>query len=588
MVLSWSLLPGLAGGGGGGSGGGGGGGARASSKAVYDFRLDEQDWDKVCWGRVDKAAARSLTHQLSRRAKWAAVLRAAAGPQGGGWAPDFTADEMTPGRLQALARVIDAEFFQGSFHRTLARRLGRPLMYRSAFLEPGSAPVGDAAMSAAVAGHAAEVAVAGHTAGVAVAPSRAVAGALAAAAAATAHPARCGCCNSSGNSSSSCGNSSSSGSSSSRGLAVLHRAAAAVAAPGARVPVTSLALSPAAFPSVAPTATSLLWQHSLHLHRRQQQQQQQLFATAAGAAAAASAPLGFRGQPSATSAAPAAAAAGAAAVADRGSHLLSFSLHSTSSSAASSSSSSPSSSLAPPSAASPPLLVCSARARSRRLRCGLPPPLVLVPPPAWEGNRGGGGGGGRRWQLTDKGRIRVLSPEPSEPPGGPGQVQQLGAQEVCGAGMRGGGRGGGRCGGLRRAAAGTGVVAAAGGAEAAAAGPVAAGGPSATYSHGQGSVTFWQQVWDSYSPSVGRPVRLDGVVCDTKLSWLAHTLGHEMLHALLFTMCSDTAAQAPKNMSYQGHGHNFLVLNWALYGHRGHVYEPAAGWRPAPAPPLRL
>eukprot|EP00198_Chlamydomonas_reinhardtii_P008257 XP_001697594.1 predicted protein [Chlamydomonas reinhardtii] len=161
--------------------------------AVYDFRLDEQDWDKVCWGRVDKAAARSLTHQLSRRAKWAAVLRAAAGPQ-------------------ALARVIDAEFFQGSFHRTLARRLGRPLMYRSAFLEPGSAPV-----------------------------------------------------------------------------------------------------------------------------------------------------------------------------------------------------------------------------------------------------------------------------------------------------------------------------------------------------------------WDSYSPSVGRPVRLDGVVCDTKLSWLAHTLGHEMLHALLFTMCSDTAAQAPKNMSYQGHGHNFLVLNWALY-----------------------
>ena len=39
-----------------------------------------------------------------------------------------------------------------------------------------------------------------------------------------------------------------------------------------------------------------------------------------------------------------------------------------------------------------------------------------------------------------------------------------------------------------------------------------------------------------------------------RLSWLAHTLGHEMLHALLFTMCSDTAAQAPKNMSYQVRG----------------------------------
>ncbi|GIL44209.1 hypothetical protein Vafri_1739 [Volvox africanus] len=40
--------------------------------------------------------------------------------------------------------------------------------------------------------------------------------------------------------------------------------------------------------------------------------------------------------------------------------------------------------------------------------------------------------------------------------------------------------------------------------------------PSATYQHSRGRVTFWRQVWSSYAPSVGRPMRLDGVVCTSR------------------------------------------------------------------------
>lgn len=78
----------------------------------YDFRLDAQDWSKVCWGRLPRAQGRSFAHQLARRAKWAAVLAAARTPSGGGWADTFDAADVTPQRLGALAACIDAEFFQ--------------------------------------------------------------------------------------------------------------------------------------------------------------------------------------------------------------------------------------------------------------------------------------------------------------------------------------------------------------------------------------------------------------------------------------------------------------------------------------------
>ena len=56
---------------------------------------------QVCWGRLPKGEARSSSHQLSRRAKWAAVLQRAGTPEGGGWAANFAPEDMTPQRLQA-------------------------------------------------------------------------------------------------------------------------------------------------------------------------------------------------------------------------------------------------------------------------------------------------------------------------------------------------------------------------------------------------------------------------------------------------------------------------------------------------------
>ena len=88
---------------------------------------------------------------------------------------------------------------------------------------------------------------------------------------------------------------------------------------------------------------------------------------------------------------------------------------------------------------------------------------------------------------------------------------------------------------------------------------------------GTGRVVVWRQSWD-HSPSVRHPVRVDGVVCTTKLQWLAHTLGHEMLHALLDGMCNAFACGAPCNRHNNGHGAAFVAANELIFGHRGFAY----------------
>ncbi|GIL44208.1 hypothetical protein Vafri_1739 [Volvox africanus] len=371
---------------------------RASSKARYDFRLDEQDWEKVCWGRLPKAQARSPVHQLSRRAKWAAVLRRAASPEGGGWEAEFRPEDMTPQRLQALARVIDREFFQGTFHLEIARRTGRKLSYYSgdvAELYGDAVPHGDAVMAAPGG--------TGHGSGVedVVVPlmTRRTGGG----------------CDYDGS-----------------------PVPAAVAAARGRVWIASR--NPRVV--VASGHHSDIWQAALKSHP----------GCGGVSANAASSETGI---------------ASRSPAADGG--------------------------------------------RRSWLRAWRRPPGQTC--------TGGAVSGG-----------------PSAPP----QTVEAGTAA-----------------------------------------------PSATYQHSRGRVTFWRQVWSSYAPSVGRPMRLDGVVCTSRLSWLAHTLGHEMLHALLFNMCEDFAREAPRNMSLEGHGHNFLMLNWYVLGHRGYTYNPK-GWRPPPPLPCRL
>ncbi|GLI70145.1 hypothetical protein VaNZ11_014955 [Volvox africanus] len=377
---------------------------RASLKAQYDFRLDEQDWEKVCWGRLSKAQARSPVHQLSRRAKWAAVLRQAASPEGGAWEAEFRPEDMTPQRLQALARVIDREFFQGTFHREIARRTGRKLSYNSgdvAELYGDVVPHRDAVMAA---------------------PG---------------------------------GTSHGSG--------------------GLDVPV-----------SLMTRCTGGGCDHN--------------------------------------------------------------------------------------SSSVPPVADADADADAwGRIWIATQNPLVLV-------------ASGRHsdiWQAALK-----------SPPGC-GVVRVIAASSKTGISSHSPAADGGRRGWLqawRRRRPGqdcTGGAVSGGAPDPSKDAETRAAAPSATYQHSRGRVTFWRQVWSSYSPSVGRPMRLDGVVCTSRLSWLAHTLGHEMLHVLLFNMCEEFAREAPRNMSLEGHGHNFLMLNWYVLGHRGYTYNPK-GWRPPPPLPCRL
>ncbi|GFR40337.1 hypothetical protein Agub_g879 [Astrephomene gubernaculifera] len=416
MVLSWSLNgPAAA-------------APAARSKPRYDFRLEDQDWDKVCWGHLPKSDARSLPHQLSRRAKWAAVLRAAARPEGGGWRADFRPEEVTTWRLQALARVIDQEFFQGSFHRAVTRRLGRPLLYQ-AVDKYGDQAVqrGETLVTSAVV------------------------------------------------------QSASSASSSS------------VAVPWATLPTATLASrrrSGLAPPLVVVRPTLLLPPPSV------------LNAVGGSVSATGSAGGGASGTSSSDCNDVAAAASG-------------------------------------------------------------------------------GGGEGKRWGWLGSLRLRRGS---GQQVGGPGGASGGTAVAVSassgGSGGRDGAKGGGRGGGGGRGKAAT----------AAAAVPVvsraATDGITATYSPNRGLVTFYRRAW-SHSPTLGQPIRLDGIPCTTKLSWLAHTLGHEMLHVLLRTMCGGFSRDAPQNMALEGHGYNFLMLNWYVLGHRGHVYD-TSGWRPPPPLPYRL
>ncbi|KAG2488464.1 hypothetical protein HYH03_012969 [Edaphochlamys debaryana] len=394
MVLGWSLTSSA---------------SRPSSDRQFDFRLDDQDWAKVCWGRVPKGEARSLPRLLSRRAKWAAVMRRAASPEGGSWRADFEVEDMTPWRLQALARVIDSEFFQGTFHRELSRRTRRRLSYVSADyrLEGAGAPTGDAVVSSYSS------------------PSS---------------------------------------------------ARERLAAKEWRLGVAPLVL--------------------------------------------------VRPQPPG----PAAPAPQAAAVQAQG-----------------------------------PGHGPGSSGGSGRECCE----------PAAQG------GGGRRWWQRGQQRDRGDGAE-----GPAGDAPQAGQAPVS--------------------------------------------GPSATYRHRTGEVILWREVWGSWLPSVGRPVRLDGVVCTSRLSWLAHTVAHEMLHAMLFSMCEPFAREAPANMSLQasqavgglfvwhgpggsgecspglwsppvshctalpptvalvldpqGHGYNFLMLNWYVLGHRGWTYSHQGLRPPRPLP----
>ena len=88
-------------------------------------------------------------------------------------------------------------------------------------------------------------------------------------------------------------------------------------------------------------------------------------------------------------------------------------------------------------------------------------------------------------------------------------------------------------------------------------------------------------------PSIARPVRSDGVLCSTRLDWMAHTLGHEMLHVALWTLCARGEQWRPGVWADEGHGPTFQRLNWHLFGHTDHEFA-VEGWKSVARPvPVR-
>jgi uncharacterized membrane protein YgcG len=64
-----------------------------------------------------------------------------------------------------------------------------------------------------------------------------------------------------------------------------------------------------------------------------------------------------------------------------------------------------------------------------------------------------------------------------------------------------------------------------------------------------------------------------------RLEWLAHTLGHEMVHAIMEGACpEDQRAGSAVMNATGGHSLVFRRLNRHLLGHAGASHEWAAGW----------
>jgi hypothetical protein len=88
------------------------------------------------------------------------------------------------------------------------------------------------------------------------------------------------------------------------------------------------------------------------------------------------------------------------------------------------------------------------------------------------------------------------------------------------------------------------------------------------------SVIFYRPCWRK-APSLRCPLQADGVYCTNKLSWLAHTMGHEMVHCIVHHACPETR-NMPSYVQNHGHGPVFVQLNKHIFGH--HTTRYKAGW----------
>lgn len=69
------------------------------------------------------------------------------------------------------------------------------------------------------------------------------------------------------------------------------------------------------------------------------------------------------------------------------------------------------------------------------------------------------------------------------------------------------------------------------------------------------------------------PVAHDGVLCTTRLQWVAHTVAHELMHVIIAAFCGE------QYKGNGGHGYYFRTLNKRVYGHSDNIYEYEADYQ---------
>ncbi|GLC69152.1 hypothetical protein PLESTF_000795600 [Pleodorina starrii] len=75
------------------------------------------------------------------------------------------------------------------------------------------------------------------------------------------------------------------------------------------------------------------------------------------------------------------------------------------------------------------------------------------------------------------------------------------------------------------------------------------------------------------SISAENPMNFEGALCTSKLEALAHTLGHELVHAVVLNFFPAMDAASAAYLPDDKHGPIFMLLNKRLFGHVGHASQ---------------
>lgn len=86
--------------------------------------------------------------------------------------------------------------------------------------------------------------------------------------------------------------------------------------------------------------------------------------------------------------------------------------------------------------------------------------------------------------------------------------------------------------------------------------------------------TIYINCWRwSKEVSPDTPINCEGVVCVNRLQLLAHTLAHELVHAVVFHLFPDIDAHSPAYTANGRHGPIFHLLNKQMFGHTSTALE---------------